>query len=121
MVHKYIFYFLFFHQCVDYKNFLLYIRDLGFDTKKIQFGFLEDPQYLSLLTFDPDITDPYIQDLLDSDLISDDLRNTLLSTIRVQSPDRNLNTQFSNYIQEFAKRRNLDIDIFPQSLRNLYG
>jgi organic radical activating enzyme len=105
----------------DYKNFLLYIRDLGFDTKKIQFGFLEDPQYLSLLTFDPDITDPYIQDLLDSDLISDDLRNTLLSTIGVQSPDRNLNTQFSNYIQEFAKRRNLDIDIFPQSLRNLYG
>lgn len=104
----------------DYKNFLCYIRDLGISTKKVQFGFLEDPQYLSLLTFDSKITDPYIQELLDSDLISDDLRNTLLATTKAQSPIIESNKQFSNYIQEFAKRRNLDINIFPQSLRNLY-
>lgn len=103
----------------DYKNFLLYIKDLGFDTKKIQFGFLEDPLCLSLLTVDRSITYNSIQDLIDSDLISDDLRNTLLSTIKTQSADAELNAQFSIYIQEFAKRRNLDINVLPHPLSNL--
>jgi len=103
----------------DYKNFLLYLRELGFDTKKTQFGYLEDPMYLSLLGFNPAITRKHIQELIDSDLISDDLRNTLKSTINTQSENRELNEQFLVYIKDFAGRRELDINIFPEELRNL--
>ena len=99
----------------DYKNFLLYIKGLGLDPKLVQFGYLEDPPYLSLLSFDSSITKPYIDELLATDLLSDELRRTLISTLATQVSDTTLNAQFINYITEFADRRNLDINIFPEN------
>lgn len=98
----------------DYKNFLLYIKDLGLDPTKVQFGYLEDPEFLSLLNFDSAITDRYIDELLASDLLSDRARTTLEATKKSQTA--NQNKDFVVYITEFARRRNLDLSIFPKDL-----
>jgi hypothetical protein len=105
----------------DYKNFLQWLQDQGFDTKKIQFGYLEDPMYLSLLTFDRSVTETAIQGLLNSDLIADDLRSTLESTQQEQQADPELNKQFLEYIKDFSARRDLDINNLPEQLRNFNG
>jgi len=102
----------------DYKNLLLYIKQLGFDTKQVQFGYLEEPEYLSLLSFDAQVTGPYIQDLLDSGLLGEDLTRTLKTTQEQQKSNQELHSQFITYIKDFAQRRTLDINIFPKELIN---
>ena len=102
----------------DYKNLLLYIKQLGFDTKQVQFGYLEEPEYLSLLSFDAQVTGPYIQDLLDSGLLGEDLTRTLKATQEQQKSNQELHCQFITYIKDFAQRRALDINIFPRELIN---
>jgi organic radical activating enzyme len=102
----------------DYKNLLEYIKELGFDTKQVQFGYLQDPKYLSLLSFDAQVTGPYIQDLLDSGLLGEDLTRTLKATQEQQKSNQELHRQFITYIKDFAQRRALDINIFPRELIN---
>lgn len=102
----------------DYKNFLLYIKSLGLDPTKVQFGYLEDPEFLSLLQFNNSVTDCYINELLSSDLLSERARVTLESTKKLQKMNQKSNKDFITYINEFAKRRNLDLSIFPKELFN---
>jgi hypothetical protein len=75
--------------------------------------------YLSLLSFSPSITKKHIQELIESNLLSDDLRNTLKATSNTQERNEELNEQFLVYIKDFADRRKLDISIFPEELINL--
>jgi len=100
----------------DYKNFLVYIKNLGLDPTRVQFGYLEDPKFLSLLQFDSTITDASISDLLSSDLLSERSRNTLESTRKMQIQNQKSNKEFITYITEFAQRRNLDLSILPKDL-----
>jgi len=102
----------------DYKNLLLYIKQLGFDTKQVQFGYLEDPEYLSLLSFDQELTAPYINELVESGLIGDDLTRTLRATQQQQQSKPELHKDFITYIKDFSQRRDLDINIFPKELIN---
>jgi len=104
---------------MDYKNFLEYLNSLGLDSKDCQFGYLEDPMYLSLLSFDQNIVKERINDLLATDLLNESTRKTLENTLTQQKANTKLNQQFVEYIQEFSQRRNLDLTIFPKELLEL--
>jgi organic radical activating enzyme len=102
----------------DFKNFLEFLDNLGLDTKKVQFAFLDQPSYFALTNFDTELTSLYIQDLLDTSLLSDDLRQSLNGISNLQHKNLTAYTQFHNFIREFAVRKQLDINIFPKELIN---
>lgn len=83
-----------------------------FSDKKIIYQFCNDPDFLSVNVLDQTSKEYLIQQLSGSNLsCQTELIQTLSHPCSDQQSDR-----FSKYIKEFANRRNLSLDIYPESM-----
>jgi len=85
-----------------------------FENKKIYYDLCYDPDFLSVNVLDLDSKDKLIRDIENSSI---PIRNQIIQTIMA---DHSLEqkTNFGVYVKEFARRRNLSLDIYPASLLN---
>jgi organic radical activating enzyme len=80
--------------------------------RDITYVFCNDPDWLGVNVLDTDSKNNIINQINQSDI---PVRNKLIQVLEVE-PTETQKTQFSEYFVEFARRRNLALDIFPGSL-----
>jgi pyruvate-formate lyase-activating enzyme len=76
------------------------------------YNWCNDPEFLAVNVIDDDSKDQLIKQFKNKD---HPIRDQLISSLGTACTE-NQRQQFSIYLSEFAKRRNLAIDIFPESM-----
>lgn len=85
-----------------------------FESKNIYYDMCYDPDFLSVNVLDPLSKEKLIRDIESSTI---PIRNQIIQTIMADyTPEQKNN--FGLYVKEFARRRNLSLDIYPASLLN---
>jgi organic radical activating enzyme len=85
-----------------------------FENKQIYYDLCYDPDFLSVNVLDLDSKDKLIRDIENSSI---PIRNQIIQTIMANCTQEQ-KTNFGIYVREFARRRNLSLDIYPVSLLN---
>jgi len=92
------------HGIVDFAN--------QHSDQEVNYIFCNDPSYLGINVMDSQTKDNLIKSILDSNI---KLKDSIISTM-TKSCSELQRQQFSNYLSQFARRRNLKLDIFPSSM-----
>jgi len=85
-----------------------------FSTKNIKYEFCSDPKFLNVNVMDDHSKDQLIKQLNSSDI---PFRDSIIQNMMAPVTD-DMRIMCSKYILEFAKRRNLKLDIFPKSFQS---
>jgi hypothetical protein len=83
-----------------------------FPSDESTYNWCNDPEFLSVNVIDDNSKDQLIKQFKNKD---HPIRDRLISSLGTACTE-NQRQQFSIYLSEFAKRRNLAIDIFPESM-----
>lgn len=78
----------------------------------IFYDFCADPDYLKVNVVDPTSKDRLVKEISESTI---SLKDTIVNDIQAEPTDAQ-RTQCQLFITEYAKRRNLDLDVFPNSM-----
>ena len=78
----------------------------------IFYDFCADPNYLKVNVVDPTSKDRLVKEISESTI---SLKDTIVNDIQAEPTDAQ-RTQCQLFITEYAKRRNLDLDVFPNSM-----
>jgi hypothetical protein len=85
-----------------------------FEQYKIEYQFCYDPDYLAVNVLDSQTKQQLITQYEHSKI---DIKDQLLTALSCNSTVDQQNN-FIKYITQFASRRNLDMNVFPDSLNN---
>jgi wyosine [tRNA(Phe)-imidazoG37] synthetase (radical SAM superfamily) len=85
-----------------------------FCNKKINYGMCASPDFLSVNVLDQDSKDTLAKQLVNSSI---SIKDQIIQTLMIHCTNEQ-KTDFSIYVKEFARRRNLSLDIYPASLLN---
>lgn len=79
---------------------------------KIHYQFCNDPEFLNLTVLDNNTKQSVIKEIFHSDIL---IKDKIINIIQ-QPSDSQQRQDLSVYLKEFAKRRKLSLDIFPDSM-----
>jgi hypothetical protein len=100
----------------DLINFLKFCNSIGLPKERIGYNILYTPDFLNVQYYSPELTDHYLNELINSKLTPDELKQSLISLKNNQKSDSNMHQKMLEFVSEFASRRNLDTAIFPEKL-----